>query len=74
MVKKRASKEKFTSFQPKKIKQEEGCIFSEIMELKEKVDKLEANLFEQQQKSWVLEQRLNTGLPPIVFWHKSNKN
>ena len=73
LVKKRASKEEFPSFQPKKIKQEEGCISSEIMELKEKVEKLEANLFEQQQKFWVLEQRLNTGLPPLVFWHKSNK-
>ena len=63
LVKKRALKEECTSFHAKKIKQEEDYTSNDIMELKEKVAKLEVILSEQQQKIWVLEQRLNTGLP-----------
>ena len=66
-VKKRTLKEEHAFFQTKKIKQEEGCTSSEIMELKEKVAKLEAILSEQQQKFWLLEQRLDKGLPPDII-------
>ena len=82
-VKKRASREECAFFQTKKIKQEEGCIASEIMELKEKVAKLEVFMCEQQQEIWLLEQRLNAGLPSDVivivlaqvqFWKLTFKN